>query len=78
MDNAKTVLNRKLFEHFLLFFLFDSCLAKGPSTHGEEFANEYSTNIRRRIFLHFFNIKFAKANQAKSKNLTKNGVSQKN
>ena len=23
---------------------------KGPSTHGEEFAYEYSTSIRRRIF----------------------------
>ena len=26
-------------------------LCKGPSTHGEEFANEGSTNTRRRIFL---------------------------
>ena len=25
---------------------------KGPSTHDEDFADEYSTNIRRSIFLH--------------------------
>ena len=40
---------------------------KGPSTHGEEFADEYSTNIRRRIFfsskIFLKNIKFAKANK---------------
>ena len=34
---------------------------KGPSSHGEEFADEFSTNTRRRNFLHrqkkfYFNV----------------------
>ena len=39
--------------HLVLQQLDRDNQGKGPSTHDEEFANEYSTNIRRRIIYNF-------------------------
>ena len=55
-------------------------IPKGPSTHGEEFADEYSTNIRRRIFYPKLKKKIENLRKPsnKSKNLTKMEFRKKN